>query len=104
MAITREVNITVEVLEASDFFLTADPVSLSVRKPAPIIFTITSHPLNMYVHDIQLEVTGAVLGPAAQFSANPIGAGGSSVITIPTENFQFSQQPFQINVKGTEIV
>lgn len=104
MPIQSDVTIMVEVLEASSFFLTVDPISLSVRKPAPIVFKITCHPLNMFANDVRLEVLGAVLGPAAVFSANPIGAGGEAIVTIPTADFGFSAEPFPVVVRGTEVV
>ncbi len=68
----------------ADFSLAATPSSRTITQGQSTTYTVTSTPTGGFSGNISLSATPAISGVTYSFSPNPIGASGSSTLTVTT--------------------
>jgi hypothetical protein len=71
---------------AGDFSISANPTAVSVNAGGSGTSTISVAAVNGFSGPVTLSATGCPTGATCSFSANPVNAGSSSVLTIATMN------------------
>jgi hypothetical protein len=79
-------SVTLNVKPAPDFSLAASPSSASIVASTSASFTVSTAPLNGFSDSIALSLSGLPSGVTAGFYPAPVAAGGSSTLTIQTNN------------------
>ncbi|MSR46974.1 MAG: hypothetical protein EXS13_07910 [Planctomycetes bacterium] len=68
----------------ADFSLAATPSSQTITQGSPTSYTVTSTPSGGFSGNITLSATPPITGVTYSFSPNPIGASGTSTLSVTT--------------------
>ena len=103
VAIDKSVMFTVRVLAPEDCFLAIAPEYLEVRKPNPLVFTITTTSVNGFTGNLSLSLIDLPAGMTALFSKPIMAATDSSVLTLDTTGVNIYDTDFDITLRAVEI-
>lgn len=76
--------VTVTVVSAPDFSLSANPSTLTIAQGNSGMSTITINPINGFNGSVNLSATGMPSGVTAAFSPNPATTTSTMTITVPS--------------------
>ena len=103
VAIDKSVMFTVRVLAPEDCFLAISPAFLEVRKPAPLVFTITTTAVNGFAGTLNLSLLDLPAGMTALFSKTIVSATDSATLTLTTDGVNIYDTEFDIILRAVEI-
>ena len=104
VAIDKSVMFTVRVLAPEDCFLAISPEFLEVRKPDPLVFTITTTAVNGFDGTLALSLLDLPAGMTATLSKTVVSATDSATLTLTTDGVNVYDTDFDITIRATEIV
>src|SRR5262249_62193832 len=81
--VTHTVTVTL-VIAARDFALSVSPSSVTISRGQSAKYTAAVSVVGGSVGNVSLTVAGLPTGTTAVFSPNPVGAPGSSALTVKT--------------------
>src|SRR5262249_39249508 len=88
-------------ITATDFSLSAGPVSQSVVQGASAAFTATVAPISGFTGVVTFAVSGLPAGATASFSPTSVSSSGSTTLTVATNAAQTLPGSYPLQITGT---